>query len=268
MLQLINKMEEFSMRYILLTLVFAGIVLMPFAVQAAGEKPVVHFTFDNIKGDTVPDLSGFGNDGILENNPKVVNGQFEKGLEFESSRVSLPASDSFNGDLFREGLFTLVVWVNAKRAGNTWQQIFRSIRADRTNDTLFINNDGRLSWRGHVNAAWAGGMCETAAGVVDADTWTHAAVVSDKKNFRIYVNGELSEESNFQQTDGANVTYFIGGQSGGESYSGAVDDFGIFNVPLKETDIKLIMNEGVIGGTAVELRSKLATQWAVLKGVR
>ena len=255
------------MRYILLTLVFAGIVLMPVVVQA-GDKPIIYYSFDNIQGNTVKDLSGSGNDGTLENNPSIVNGQFGKGLEFENSRVTMPASDSLGADLFREGSFTLVVWVNPKRTGNTWQQVFRAIRADRTNDTLFINNDGRLSWRGHVNAVWAGGMCETDPGVCEADAWSHAAVVSDAKNFRIYVNGELSKESDFQQTDGANVTYFVGGQSGGESYSGAVDDFAIFATPLKETDIKLIMDKGVTGGTAVELADKLATQWAVLKSVR
>ncbi len=252
------------MRYILLTLVLVGIALIPFVAQA-GEKPIAYYSFDDIKGDTVKDLSGFGNDGTLESSPKTIDGQFGKALEFESSRVSIPASDSFSGDLFREGLFTLVVWIKAKRAGNEWQQVFRSIRADRTNDTLFINNDGRLSWRGHVNAVWAGGMCETAAGVVDANEWTHATVVSDKKNFRIYVNAELSQESAFQETDGANVTYFIGGQAGGESYSGATDEVAIFTEPLKEADIKLIMEKGVKSSTAVEFRGKLATKWGVLK---
>ena len=255
------------MRYILLILVFACIVLIPFTVQAAGDKPIVYLSFDNIKGDSVSDLSGFSNDGTLQNNPKTVNGQFGKGLEFDSSRVQINASDSLGLELFKEGMFTLVLWINAKRAGNTWQQIFRA--GPDPNDTLFINNDGRLSWRGWVGGGWAGGMCETAAGVVDANKWTHAAVVSDKKNFRVYVNGELSKESNFQATRGNNGEYMIGGYAGGESYSGAVDDFGIFNVPLKEDNIKLIMEKGVSSGTAVELiRGKLATQWAVLKSVR
>ena len=249
------------MRYLLLTLV-VSIVLMPFVAQA-GENPIVHFAFDNIKGDTVKDLSGSGNDGTLENSPKTVNGQFGKGLEFESSRVKILASDSLDSELCKEGMFTLVLWINAKRAGNTWQQIFRA--GPDPNDTLFINNDGRLSWRGWVGGAWAGGMCETVAGVVDANKWTHAAVVSDTKNFRVYVNGELSKESAFQATRGNNGEYLIGGYVGGESYSGAVDDFAIFNVSLKEDDIKLIMEKGVEAATAVEFGDKLATKWGVMK---
>jgi len=252
------------MKYIfLLTLFLVSIALMPFVVQAAKEKPIVYLSFDNVKGDVVKDLSGFGNDGTLQQKPEVIDGKFGKALEFESSRVRIAASDSLTSELFKEGMFTLVLWINAKRAGNTWQQIFRAGPAP--NDTLFINNDGRLSWRGWVGGAWAGGMCETDPGVVDANTWTHAAVVSDTKNFRVYVDGELAKESAFQATRGNNGEYMIGGYAGGESYSGAVDEFAVFAVPLKEAEIEPIMNKGVKAATAVEFEGKLATKWGVLK---
>jgi len=252
------------MKYFLLTLFFVCMVFTPF-VTLAMENPVIYYSFDNISGDVVEDLSGFGNDGTLETNPETVAGQFGEGLAFESSRVSVPASDSFGGDLFQES-FTLVIWINPELAGNTWQQVFRALRAgDESDDTLFVNNDGRLSWRGRVGGAWAGGMCETAAGVVSAGTWSHAAVVGDENNFRVYVNGKLSVESAFQVTDGANVTYLLGGQSNGESYSGAVDDFAVFNVALADTEIAAIMNRGVGSAFAVESEGKLATKWAALK---
>jgi hypothetical protein len=254
------------MRYVWLTLIVTCVLLMPLVAEAR-EKPIICYSFDNIKGDEVGDLSGFGNDGTMEGDPEIVDGQFGKGVEFESNRIRTPASESLGADLFRDGSFTLVVWINPKRAGNTWQQIFRAYQAALSNDTLFVNNDGRLSWRGHVGGVWAGGMCETAGGVVAANTWSHVAVVSDTANFRIYVNGELSQESAFQTTDGNNANYYLGGDPGatGESYSGAVDDFAVFDVPLKEADIVTIKNRGVMSGVAVELRGKLATKWASLK---
>lgn len=251
------------MRYILLTMAILSIAMTSFIAQAAKEKPIIYYSFDDIKGDTVKDLSGFGNDGTMENNPKIIDGKVGKALEFESSRVKIIASDSLTPDLFKEGMFTLVLWIKAKRTGNTWQQIFRAGPAP--NDTLFINNDGRLSWRGWVGAAWAGGMCETTPGVVEANVWTHAAVVSDKKNFRIYVNGDLSKESAFQATRGNNGEYVIGGYAGGESYSGAVDEFAIFNVPLDQDTIKLIMDKGVEGITAVSPSGRLAITWGEIK---
>jgi hypothetical protein len=246
------------MKYVL---IFVFALLMPFAVHSLPE-PIILLTFDNV-GDTAEDLSGNGNDGTLQADPAVVDGKFGDALEFQSSRVAVPASDSLSSELFAEGQFTVVMWISAARAGNTWQQIFRA--GPDPNDTLFINNDGRLSWRGWVGAAWGGGMCETDPGVVEANTWTHAAVVSDGANFRIYVNGELSKESAFQETRGNNQEFMIGGYAGGESYSGAVDEFAIFAEPLEEADINSIMTKGLIDSTAVEATCKMSTSWGAAK---
>jgi hypothetical protein len=232
------------------------------AAQAI-ETPIVSYSFDAIEGDAVIDISGSGNDGTMEDGPNVINGAFGQALEFESSRVRIEASGSLSTELFKEGTFTLVMWINPSLAGNTWQQVFRA--GPDPNDTLFLNVDGRLSWRGWVGGAWAGGMCETAAGVLAANVWSHAAVVSDTQNFRIYVNGELSEESAFQETRGNNQEFMIGGYTGGESFSGAVDDFAIFGAALDQADIEVIMNNGLESTATVDSEVKVATKWAALK---
>ncbi len=197
---------------------------------------------DEGAGTTTKDSSGNGNDGTLEGNPTVVDGPFGKALAFANQRVTIPASKSLTADLFK-GPFTVTGWINAKRTGNTWQQVFRAWRtAGNSNDTLFINNDGRLSWRGLVNGAWAGGMCETAAGVVPADQWTHFAVTGDKTNFRIYVNGALSQTAAWQTTDGSNATYYLGGDpaTAGESYTGMADELRVYDEVLTVEKIKEI----------------------------
>ena len=227
-----------------MTYVVSFIVVLGLLSGASAEL-VGQWKLDDGAGTTALDATGNGNDGTLEDGPTVVDGQFVQALAFEGSRVVIPASDSLTADLF-QGSFTLTAWINPKRTGNTWQQIFRSVRAADTNDTLFINNDGRLSWRGRVGGAWAGGMCETAPDVVPADQWTHVAVTGDGTNFRIYVNGALSQESAFQTTDGENTTYYIGGDTNfGESYSGMVDDLRVYNHVLSEDDVKASMeNQG------------------------
>jgi len=45
------------MKYISLFLVLSCMVLMPLFAQA-GEKPIIYYSFDVIKGDNVEDLSG------------------------------------------------------------------------------------------------------------------------------------------------------------------------------------------------------------------
>jgi hypothetical protein len=228
-----------------LTYVVSFIVVLGLLSNASAEL-VGQWKLDEGAGTTALDASGNGNDGTLEDDPTVVVGQFGQALAFEDSRVAIPASDSLTADMF-QGSFTFSAWINPKRTGNTWQQIFRSVAANFNNDTLFINNDGRLSWRGTVGGGWAGGMCETAPNVVPADQWTHVAVTGDGTNFRIYVNGALSQESAFQTTDGANATYYIGGDPTytDESYSGIIDDVRVYNHVMSEDDIRASMeNQG------------------------
>ncbi|TKJ35755.1 MAG: hypothetical protein CEE38_14205 [Planctomycetes bacterium B3_Pla] len=219
------------------------VLVLGLAGNASAEL-VGQWKLDDGAGTTAMDATGNGNDGTLEDDPTVVDGQFGQALAFDGSRVTIPASDSLTADLF-QGSFTLSTWINPTRTGNTWQQVFRAVTASATNDTMFLNNDGRLSWRGTVGGAWAGGMCETAADVVPAGQWTHFAVTGDGTNFRIYVNGILSQESAFQTTNGANTTYYIGGTAGGESYSGMVDDLRVYNHVLSEDDVRSSMeNQG------------------------
>jgi hypothetical protein len=229
-----------------LTYVVSFIVVLGLLSSASAEL-VGQWKLDEGSGTTAEDASGNGNNGTLEDEPTVADGQFVQALAFDDSRVAIPASDTLTADLF-QGSFTISAWINPRRVGDTWQQIFRSIREDDTsNDTLFLNNDGRLSWRGRVGGAWAGGMCETAPDVVPADQWTHVAVTGDGSNFRVYVNGALSQESAFQTTEGTNATYYIGGDPTwiGESYTGIIDDFRIYNHVLSEDDVKASMeNQG------------------------
>jgi hypothetical protein len=90
-------------------------------------------------------------------------------------------------------------------------------------------------------------MCETAPDVAPADQWTHIAVTGDGTNFRIYVNGALSEESAFQTTDGENANYYIGGDptTGGESYAGMVDDLRIYDRALSSDEVSELAGKAV-----------------------
>ncbi|MCU0916151.1 MAG: discoidin domain-containing protein [Planctomycetes bacterium] len=230
-------MSRFSQALVL------GLVLSLTGGAWAGQAG--YWKLDEGSGTVAKDSSGNGNDGALEGNPTWVDGRYGKALAFANSRVVIPASASLTADLFTRP-FTFAAWINPKRTGNTWQQLFRGWRTNNaSNDTLFLNNDGRLSWRGRVATVWAGGMCETTAGVVPADQWTHVAVTGDGTNFRIYVNGVLTQTSAWQTTDGANGTYYIGGNTAGstEYYSGLEDEVRVYNQALTPAEVLTSMLE-------------------------
>ena len=253
------------MKYISLFLFLICMVLMPLFAQA-GEKPVIYYSFDVINGDDVVDLSGFGNDGKLIKEPESVDGQMGEALEFENNYVELSVSESLNGDFF-QGSFTVVVWINPKLTGNEWQAIFTSEGPPKARDTLFINRDGRISWRGRVAGNWAGGMCETDPGILTADTWNHIAVVSDQNKFRVYADSDLIKETDFQKTDGGNEVHYLGDTpfSADQFYSGVIDEFAIFTKPLTQIEINSIMMIGIEKFTIVEPGGKLTTEWGSLK---
>ena len=105
-------------------------------------------------------------------------------------------------------------------------------------------------------------LCQTDGGIVEADKWIHIAVTSDGDKYKIYADGEVAAEMDFQETDGGNITYRMGG-SGGETFAGLMDDYAVFSRALDEDEINLIM-ESVETFLPVEPQGKLATQWADL----
>jgi hypothetical protein len=227
---------------------FSGFVALLLVLSLAGgawADLVGHWKLDEGGGTVARDSSGNGNDGTLEGGPTVVAGQFGQALAFNNNRVTIPGSDSLPASLFQVP-FTVAAWINPTPNSNLWQQVFRSRTGSAASDTLFLGSTGAVSWRGRVNAVWAGGMCETAAGVVPNNQWTHVAVTGDGTNFRIYINGVQLRQSAFQKTDGPVATYYIGGNPGAtaEAYIGVADDVQVYNHALTQGEITAAMLGG------------------------
>ena len=237
------------------------LLLMSATLGIAGEDPdlVAYFPFD---GDP-EDATGNDNHGEITGGSKWVKGKFGDAIELDAAAyVEMQASDSLHGDFFKEDPFTISAWINPNFEGTTWEHIWRSLPSAVGHNTLFINKDqGLISWRGRVGG-WTV-LCQTDGGIVEADKWMHVAVTGDGDKFKIYADGEIVAETDFQKTDGGNVTYRMGG-SGGETFAGLLDDYAVFSRDLDKDEINLIM-EGVETFLPVEPQGKLATQWAKLK---
>jgi len=238
------------------------LTLVPLA--QAGIPPVLYYSFENIAGDIVKDDSGNGNDGTLIGTDQV-NGKEGKGLELTAGdRVEIQASDSLHPDLF-QGNFTLAMWINPTRAGDEWQQLWRS-RKDDNHTTLFLNNNGTLSWRGDVGESWTI-LCESPDANPPAGEWTHVAVTGDMKKFRLYVNAELIQDGDWMEMDAENEMYYLGWGTAvaGECYAGKYDEVVVFRETLSKDDLGVIMTQGVQRFIAVASPGKLTTTWGMLK---
>ncbi len=208
----------------------------------AGTEPslALYLPLDEGQGSTVKDFSHNGNNGILIDSPQWVNGRPGKALEFSAgSRVHIPAYGSLHSNIFRYA-FTVTAWVKPTLTGDVWQLIWRSVdQADVPQDSLLVNTSGRLSWRGRVGGQW-GVRCETADGAVNAYEWTHIAVVGDRLNFRIYINGNEAAISPFVEQDGGIKDFYLGsdGVFLSETYSGTIDEIRVFTRALTADEIE------------------------------
>lgn len=225
----------------------------------AEESLVAYYSFD---GDA-DDSSGNGNNGVIKGDSKWDKGEFGDAIHLNvGAHVEMTVSDTLHGDIFKTDPFTLSAWINPTFEGGTWQQIWRSLPGPAGHNTFFVNKDqGLLSWRGQVGG-WTV-LCQTDGGDVKKDEWSHAVIQSDGKNYRIYVNGKLAKETDFQETRGANEIYRLGGE-GGEGFGGAIDDAAIFSRALSEDEINAL-GGGLTEFLSVDAKSKLATTWGAIK---
>ncbi|MYF52630.1 MAG: hypothetical protein F4039_04670 [Gammaproteobacteria bacterium] len=205
---------------------------------------VAYYPFDK----NVEDVSENNNHGRIVGETNYVEGKFGYAVALNNGEfVEVNASDSLHGDFFKSDPFTLALWVYPK-AGTSYGHVWRSLPNGGGANTLFIIEDsGIVSWRGRIDGEWSwGNLCETDPGVFEGDTWVHVAVTNDGEKLRIYVNGEKSAETDFQETDGGSTVYRIGSpHTSLENFIGSIDDYAILSRALNEDEINEIIETGL-----------------------
>ena len=237
------------------------LLLISASVWSAGDKSLV--LYYPLDGDT-KDASQNSNDGEIQGKSKWVDGKFgAKALHLDPDAwIGITPSDSLNGD-FLQGEFSISAWINPNFLGSAWEHIWRSLPIPNGCDTLFINKDlGVISWRGFVGANWTV-ICQTDGGLIKKDKWYNVTVTSDKKKFRIYLDGKEVKNAAHQETAGKNTIYSFGGR-GGETYAGVMDDAGVFLRALDKDEVTGIQ-EGMEVFLAAEPQGKLTTVWGEIK---
>lgn len=230
------------------------------------ETAVGIWLFDEEKVDTVKDLSGSGNDGIVRNPPKWIDGKFGKAVEFAGSAQSIevPDVDILN---FEEKSFSVVVWFNFSTPQD-WNRLVR----ERNPSPWGSGNYGwELQTQG-TQIHWslddrAGHHKKTTYANAGNGKWRHTAMIVDRDEKKLITYLDGGNEKSVGIPDIKSVTGALPVVIGG-GVTGAIDEVGIFNVVLTVDDVVDIMNLGlseVLGGAAVWPSAKLATTWGRLK---
>lgn len=246
--------------------VLAIIVLMTsfaYAADPADDSLILYFSFDEINGDTVTDLSQYGNDGTIAGSPELAAGKFGKALKLngESDWVEVPHADILTVDKS----VTVMAWINAERHmgpnNQRWQGILSKGNSPRSYSFYTESPSECL----HLSAG-GGSVC---TGKVALNEWQHVAAQVDDGTHRYWLNGEPAGEFGGKNAlpGAADTAAVLVGKTheGNREFLGLIDEVRIWNRALNEEEIQAEMNTGT---TPVEPLGKLSTTWATLKSKR
>ena len=258
--------------------------IMVISLMVAGISSAVPFKncvgmwlFDENKGDVVKDSSLKGNDGKItgeEKSWKFVEGKFGNAVEFDgvTASVSIKPDGDLDDVLNLNKDQTFSLWFKTNFDKNRRARILhipflRVVKGNNHNYRLWLwIRRSRHKHKGQLGFGYAGFKIplEMNSGKpLNDDNWHHAVAILDHtaKQALLYIDGELSAQSDiaeikFDPPQGeiciagacdprADPKLPIAGQGARDFFSGQIDDVGIFNVALKEGDIKNIMNRGL-----------------------
>lgn len=218
--------------------------------------------FDEGKGEIAKDVSGNGHDGEIKGGVKWVNGKFDGTLDFPGdpeSCVIIPNQPSLVLTTW-----SITAWVKLESKGTgAWQVVLNKYGPPGSNYCVGVNeNDVLIVTFTYGARVWSDLRGETK--VADGK-WHHVAGTYDKKAVIAYIDGR--EDAKLSATDVPNdvdvdVTIGNGSLGGADFAKGIIDDVGLFNIALSDSDINSIIKSGV---SAVSRTGKLATAWGKIK---
>ncbi len=258
------------MRNFIVMFIATVLLTASFQVSTAKETDgmLVYFAFEDGAGETVTDLSGNGQDGILEGDTAWTRGKFGKGLNFggENGIVRVVHSRQFE---FTEGI-TICAWIRPtlERGPGEWQLIAAKGPDVDEFFEILLHPDGFI-WMGW-NLSDGRVVPEKSPNKIVKDKWQHVAVSFQRGEWwTVYLDGEVLINHPKQDAKLVHVEspLLLGTEeplSLNRYYNGDMDEFALFNRGLSQKEIKKIQ-DGIENILSVEPSEKLTTTWAFLK---
>ena len=225
---------------------------------------VLCFTFDQVSGENILDVSGNGNDGIMEGNPKIVNGKYGQGMDIKAPNDYVEVQDSDSLDVVE---VTAMAWVNLTDTNADQKIIGKTDAGAYSNGYVLGVRIGNIQ-----PECWDksnGYFGDNGGTGVPSKEWTHIAIVYsiDNRLMLSYVNGkEQTRASTNGVALGINTNVLkIGRSPWNDSYpaTGTIDEVRVYNRALGVDEISQAMEEFRI--LSVTPMSKLTNTWGRIK---
>jgi hypothetical protein len=264
-------------------LIFAFILLVnlifvnPILAKIDSKSMVGLWLFNEIKDKSIADLSGNGNDGILQGNPKLADGKFGKALRFDGSADYVNCGNK--DTLVMTKTITVQFYFRTEKKMSVFEDRQAVVGKHYLEYEVGIypagaihtyTSDGAAGYDEGINVAIAGKLPDGDADW-SVDKWYHLAWTLKDALETVYVNGvkigEFTKPHAGTKAGLHNVE--IGRRvEGSLPYKGYIDEVAIFNSVLTQADIQNCATNGMekaLGLTAVSNLGKLTTTWANIK---
>lgn len=230
-----------------------------FAADTVGKcKPLATNAPDNqvlwLAGDgDANDISGNGNNGILQNGATFQAGKVGQGFTLDGADdvISVPNSASLN--FAQTAPMSVEMWVYRTSSAPIQHFIGKRFAGcvPNFNYQIALNNTSGqgLTFGG---AAAAGGVEANSGQDLPLNTWTHLAGTSDGTTIRFYINGVLASSAAGTLGTPNSEPLVVGGSSSCQTFGGKIDETSIYQRTLSATEIQSIVNAGLAGKYKVQ----------------
>jgi hypothetical protein len=237
------------------TLAVSFVLTLSLGASLGQAGPLVgYWSFDDLQGTLVRDLSGTGNDGTINGAPLVIDGPFGKGLQLDGVKDYVDCGGAASLDILAK--LTLCAWIQTTDAGP-----LAAGQTERQNHYISKHNSYQVKHRSNllIFAIWDSGAPYATRISIDKsfnDEWHHVVGTYDGKVLKTYVNGKLEGEATHAgDIDHINLNVNIGKNpnQNDQNFKGGIDEVQIYNRDLTAAQVLEVFAGGVASFTrAVE----------------
>lgn len=196
-----------------------------------------YFKFDGLTlSNTIEDYS------LNKLNGTISSGSFNNKTGMIANSINFTGSQSISGS--STGLpsgnnaFTISMWINPKSVST--QQLVSFWGTESVGNAMIVAIDESTS--GRIDIDSFGGSFLNSNTLISANVWSNIVVTSDGTKTKIYINGVLDTNSISHTWNIIPSSLRLSGYSGGQQYTGLMDDYRIYNKALSQSEITTLYN--------------------------
>ena len=208
--------------------------------------PVAHWDMDEGSGAKINDKSGNGNDGTLVNGPTWTQGKYGSALSFDGVDDYVDAGNQQNLQI--TGPITITAWVKTSNV-TSYNGIVTKYYAENGKRGFALEFNPFNPTGGGLRFIISRDGTSTSivsTNEVSINEWEHIAATYDGSTMKLYVDGILKSNANYDAgIYNTSEKLFLGRNVGYSSLNGLLDDIKIYDYARTEEEIRLDYNAGM-----------------------